>query len=280
MQTISTISKEERKNLKEKSLQIRKLIINMLFEAGSGHIAGSLGMADIFTSLYFHILEHNPEKPLQKNRDRLILSNGHIVPAQYASLALAGYFNIEKIKKLRTFHSPLQGHPERERLPGLETTSGPLGFGLGQSAGIARASRMDKKDFRVYCIMSDGEQQEGNVWESAMFSSKNRLNNLTAIIDRNNIQISGYTKDVMPVKSLAEKYSAFGWNTLEINGHNHAEIIGAVEKAKQEKEKPTVIIADTLAGKGVEEIENDYHWHGKVPETAEQRDLFLKQLSN
>lgn len=272
------ITKERINTLNEKTYEIRRLIIEMLYEAGSGHLAGSLGMADIFSNLYFHTLKYDPKDPEHKDRDRLILSNGHIAPALYASMALTGFFSESKLKTLRKIDSPLQGHPERERLPGLETTSGPLGLGLGQAAGIALGAKMDKKDFRVYCIMSDGEQQEGNAWESAMFASHNNLSNLTAIIDRNNIQISGNTKDIMPIEPLKEKYESFGFNTIEIDGHNQEEITNGVKKAEEETEKPTVIIANTIPGKGVKEIENDYTWHGKAPESKNQRDSFLRQL--
>lgn len=276
------LSEEKIENIEQKALKIRQNVIEMLFKAGSGHLAGSLGMADIFAAFYFHILNHDPENPLWDDRDRLILSNGHIAPARYAAMALSGYFDLSKAKELRQLGSVMQGHPERSRLPALETTSGPLGLGLGQAAGIAKGAKMDgkDKDFRVYCLLSDGEQDEGNTWESAMFVASENLNNLTAIIDRNNIQISGYTHNVMPIEPLKAKYEAFGWYVLEADGHSVREIIEKIQEAKSIKEKPTVIIAHTTAGKGVKEIENDYHWHGKIPQTHEEMENFLEQVDS
>lgn len=256
---------------------VRQTIIQMLVAAGSGHTAGPLGMADIFTAFYFHILNHDPKKPEWSERDRLILSNGHIVPVRYATMAHAGYFPVEECLTLRKFGSRLQGHPEREMLPGIETTSGPLGSGLSQAAGIAYAARMDKKKFRTYSFMSDGELQAGNVWEAAMFAGRNKLHNLTAVIDRNNIQINGMTEDVMPLEPLRDKFDAFNWHTIEINGHNMEEIVDAVETAKAVYEKPTVIIAHTIPGKGVPEIEFDFRWHGKPPK-KEEAEQFLKEI--
>ncbi len=271
------VSDQQIKDLEWRANEVRKSIIEMLLSAGSGHTAGPLGMADIFTAFYFHILNHKPKDPEWEDRDRLILSNGHIVPVRYATMAHAGYFPLEELKTLRKFGSRLQGHPEREKLPGVETTSGPLGSGLGQAAGIAYGARMDKKKFRVYCCMSDGELDAGNIWESAMFAAKNKLSNLTAIIDRNNIQINGYTEDVMPLDSLRDKFEAFNWHVLEINGHDMEEIIDAVEQAKAIYEKPTVIIAHTIPGKGIKEIEFDYNWHGKPP-SKEEAAKFLAEL--
>src|SRR6185503_12263305 len=251
--------------LEKKAEKIRETIIEMLVAAGSGHTAGPLGMADIFATLYFHVLNHDPKNPSWPERDRLFLSNGHIVPVRYAAMAHAGYFPVEETLTLRKFGSRLQGHPERLRLPGLESTSGPLGEGLGQAAGYAYAARMDNRKFRVYCAMSDGEHDAGNVWESAMFAGKNKLSNLTAIIDRNNIQINGMTEDVMPLEGLRAKYEAFNWHVLEIDGHNIEAISDALDEAKAIYEKPTVIIAHTIPGKGIKEIEFDYNWHGKPP---------------
>ena len=283
--------------LEKQAEQIRETIITMLVAAGSGHTAGPLGMADIFTAFYFHILAHDPKNPEWEERDRLILSNGHICPVRYAAMAHAGYFPVEECLTLRKFGSRLQGHPERERLPGIETTSGPLGEGLSQAAGVAYALRMDAKrnvqdigsptsdvglpmsymGGRVYCVMSDGEQEEGNTWEAVMFAGKYKLSNLTAVMDRNNIQIDGMTEDVMPLEPLAEKYRAFNWHVLEVDGHNISAFVAAVEEAKAIYEKPTVIIAHTIPGKGVPEIEFDYHWHGKPP-TAEEGKRFLKEV--
>ena len=267
----------ELKLLEEKANQIRQTIIEMLIEAGSGHTAGPLGMADIFTAFYFYILKHDPKNPDWEDRDRLILSNGHIVPVRYAAMAHAGYFPIEETKTLRKFGTRLQGHPERERLPGLETTSGPLGSGLSQAAGIAYAARMDGKKFEIYCLLSDGEMDAGNTWEGAMFAGKNRLNNLTAVIDRNNIQINGMTEDIMPLEPLRDKWESFNWYVIEVNGHNIEEFVDAIDKAKAIYEKPVVIIAHTIPGKGIEEIGFDFKWHGKPPK-GEEGVKFLKEL--
>jgi transketolase len=272
-----TLTDEQMRVLEAQAESIRETILNMLVAAGSGHTAGPLGMADIFTAFYFHILKHRPKQPLWEERDRLVLSNGHICPVLYATLAHAGYFPIEECLTLRKFGSRLQGHPERERLSGLETTSGPLGEGLSQAAGMAYAFRMDGKKQRVYCLMSDGEQEEGNIWEAAMFIGKNKLSNLTAIMDRNNIQIDGMTENVMPLEPLADKYRAFNWHVLEVHGHDIPAFIAAIEEAKAIYEKPTLIIAHTIPGKGVPEIEFDYHWHGKPP-TSEEGARFLKQV--
>jgi transketolase len=263
--------------IEQRAQHIRETIIEMLVAAGSGHTAGPLGMADIFASFYFHILKHDPRHPEWEDRDRLILSNGHIVPVRYAAMAHAGYFPVEECLTLRKFGSRLQGHPERLRLPGLETTSGPLGSGLSQAAGYAYGARMDGKKFRIYCAMSDGEQNAGNVWEAAMFAGNNKLSNLTAVIDRNNIQIDGMTEQVMPLENLRAKYEAFNWHVIEVDGHNIREFIEAVEQAKAIYERPTLIIAHTIPGKGVKEIEFDYRWHGKPP-SKEEAAKFLKEL--
>lgn len=256
---------------------IRKDIIKMLVAAGSGHSAGPLGMADVFTALYFAILNHDPKNPFWPERDRLILSNGHICPARYAAMAHAGYFPIAELKTLRKLGTRLQGHPERLRLPGVETTSGPLGSGLGQASGYAYAARLDGARFRVYCITSDGEHQEGNHWEAVFFAGKYNLSNLTVIVDRNNIQIDGYTEEVMPLEPLVEKYKAFNWHVIEIDGHNIKEIIDAVNQARAVYENPTVIIAHTIPGKGVSFMENKFEWHGKPP-TPEEAKQALHEL--
>lgn len=264
--------KLKQKQLEKKANEIRQDIIMMLAEAGSGHSAGSLGMADVFTALYFGgILNYNAKKPRWSERDRLVLSNGHICPVLYATLAHAGYFSRDKLKTLRKLGSGLQGHPHRESLVGVETTSGPLGCGLAQSAGMALAARMDKKKWRVICIMSDGELDEGNTWESLMFVGKNKLSNVTAVIDRNNIQIDGKTSDIMPLEPLRKKLEAFNWHVIEINGHDFAEISAAFENAKTYKDKPTIIIAKTTPGKGVSFMENNYLWHGKPPTLDEAK---------
>ena len=261
--------------LEEKAREVRATIIEMLVAAGSGHTAGPLGMADIFTAFYFHILKHDPKNPDWEERDRLILSNGHIVPVRYSTMAHAGYFPVEECLTLRKFGSRLQGHPERDRLPGLETTSGPLGSGLSQAAGMAYAFKMDGKKNRVYCLMSDGEQNAGNIWEAALWAGKYKLHNLTAFIDRNNIQIDGMTEDIMPLEPLADKYRAFNWHVIEVDGHNMEEIIDAVDHARAIVEKPTLIIAHTIPSKGIPDIEFDYKWHGKPP-SKEEAEKFLK----
>jgi len=251
------------------SNRIRELIIESLLHAGSGHTAGPLGMADIFSALYFHVLTHNPKDAIWEERDRVVLSNGHICPVQYATLALAGYFPIKELLTLRKIDSRLQGHPHRNSVPGIETTSGPLGSGLSQSIGMALALSLDKKRNRVYCMMSDGEHQEGNTWEAVMFAGKKKLSNLTAIIDRNNIQIDGFTEDTMPLEPLRKKYEAFGWNVIDVDGHNIEEFIYSVLEAQAVYEKPTAILAHTIPGKGVTFMERNYLWHGKAPNKVE-----------
>lgn len=275
------ITDAELKMIEQRAFEIRKTIITMLAESGAnglgGHTAGPMGMADIFAALYFHVLNHDPKDPEWQERDRLFLSNGHITPVRYAAMAHAGYFPLEECMTLRKFGSRLQGHPERERLPGIETTSGPLGSGLSQAAGYAYAARMDGKTFRIFCAMSDGEQQEGNTWEGIMFAAKYRLTNLTAIMDRNNIQIEGTTESVMPLEPMAEKYRAFNWHVIEIDGHNVRAFADACAEAAAVSEKPTLILANTTPGKGVEEMENDFKWHGKPP-TVEEAKRFLAEL--
>ncbi len=271
------LTDSEVRELASRANDIRETIIEMLVEAGSGHTAGPLGMADIFAALYFRVLQHRPSEPEWEGRDRLVLSNGHIVPVRYAAMAHAGYFPLEECKTLRKFGSRLQGHPERTKLPGLETTSGPLGSGLSQAAGMAYAARMDGAHVRIYCAMSDGEHDAGNTWEAAMFAGAKRLSNLTGIIDRNNIQIDGMTEQVMPLEPLREKYEAFGWHVLEIDGHNIPQFVAACEEAKAIYEKPTLILAHTIPGKGVREIEFDYRWHGKPP-TPDDAKRFLAEL--
>ncbi|KKW19579.1 MAG: Transketolase domain protein [Parcubacteria group bacterium GW2011_GWA2_51_10] len=284
-----SITDTEVREIELKAYAIRKTVIEMLSEAGSGHTAGPLGMADIFAALYFHVLHHDPKNPKWAERDRLFLSNGHITPVRYAAMAHAGYFPLEECMTLRKFGSRLQGHPERTFLPGVETTSGPLGSGLSQASGYALAARMDGPPaggFRIFCAMSDGEHEEGNTWEAAMFAGKYRLTNLTAIMDRNNIQIDGNTEDVMPLEPLADKYRAFNWHVIEIDGHNVAQFVEACDEAKSIKEKPTMILAHTTPGKGVHTIENDYRWHGTPPGKGptdkipadKQREVFLAEL--
>ncbi len=265
------------KALEELANKIRQDVIEMLVEAKSGHSAGPLGMADIFTAFYFHILRHDPKRPDWPERDRLVLSNGHICPVQYAALARSGYFPVEELKTLRKLNSRLQGHPHRGSLPGVETTSGPLGSGLSQAIGMALAARLDGAKFRIYCLMSDGEHDEGNVWEAVLLAAKYRLNNLTVVLDRNNIQIDGYTEAVMPLESLREKYEAFGWHVLEVDGHNIADFVAAVHEAQAIYEAPTAIIAHTIPGRGVSFMEKDFHWHG-IPPNPEQAKAALLEL--
>lgn len=262
-QSMESLTDKKLEQLAFTANRLRTDVIKMVSTAGSGHIAGPLDMAEIFTALYFNLLNHSPKRPSWPDRDRLVLSNGHICPIQYAALAHAGYFPVEELKTLRQLGTRLQGHPHRGVLPGVETTSGPLGSGISQAAGIALAARLDGKQWRTYCLTSDGEHEEGNTWEAVMFAGKNRLSNLTVIVDRNNIQIDGFTENVMPLEPLREKYESFNWNVLEIDGHSFEEIVAAVHEAKATREKPTVIIAHTIPGKGVDFMENDYLWHSK-----------------
>ncbi len=257
--------------------QIRMDIIKMLLAAGSGHSAGPLGMADVFTALYFSVMHVDPKDPHWAERDRLILSCGHINPVLYATLAHRGYFPKSELLTLRQLGTRLHGHPHNLALPGIDNSSGPLGQGLSQAIGMALAARLDKRRYQTYCIMSDGEQQEGQIWEAVMFAGKNRLNNVTAIMDRNNIQIDGFTEDVMPLEPLRAKYEAFNWHVIEVDGHNIESIIDACEEAKAIAEKPTLIVAHTIPGKGVDFMENDYKWHG-VPPNAEQAKTALQEL--
>ncbi|HVS79604.1 MAG TPA: transketolase [Candidatus Paceibacterota bacterium] len=262
------LTDDQIKSLRIRANEIRTSIIEMLIAAGSGHSAGPLGMADIFTALYFGILKHDSKNPSWEDRDRLVLSNGHIAPVLYATMAYAGYFPVDELKTLRKFGSRLQGHPHREWLPMLETSSGPLGSGLSQAVGMAIANRMERGndgDRYIYCLMSDGECEEGQIWEAAMLAGKEKLRNLIAIIDRNNIQIDGFTEDIMPLEAFAAKWRAWNWNVLEIDGHNFREIANAVSQAKATYEKPTMIIAHTIPGKGVSYMERDYKWHGTPP---------------
>lgn len=257
--------------------EIRQEIIKMISESGSGHTAGSLSSAEILTALYFSIMTHDPQKPDWGQRDRFVLSNGHVCPALYATLAYAGYFPLPELKTHRRFESRLQGHPVRGGLPGIETTSGPLGEGLGQAAGMALAARMDDARFRVYCLVSDGEHDEGSHWEAVAFAAKYKLANLTAFVDRNKIQLSGPTEEIMPLEPLRAKYEAFNWHVLEIDGHDIEAIINVVDLARQQYERPTVIIANTVAGKGVSFMEGHWEWHGKAP-NSQEADAAIKEL--
>ena len=251
------------------SNKLKQTVIDMLTEAGSGHTAGSLGTAEIFTALYFQILNIDPKKPYKKDRDRFLLSNGHICPIWYAALSERGFFPKSELWKLRKINSKLQGHPKKNSLPGIENTSGSLGQGLSQAIGIAIAAKMDNLDYRIYCMTGDGELNEGQIWESAMFAPNKKLNNITWIIDRNNIQSDGKTEDVMPLENLKDKLESFNWFVIEINGHSIEEIISACKMAKSITQRPTAIIAHTIPGEGIEFMENNYQWHGKVPSKKE-----------
>jgi transketolase len=273
------LNDEKLKVLEEKANLIRRSIIESLLEAGSGHSAGPLGLADIFTALYFHILKFDPENPDWSERDRLVVSNGHVAPVIYTAMAYAGYFPIEELKTLRKINSRLQGHPHRLALPGLENTSGPLGSGLSTAIGIVLASNINKEKFWTYVISSDGEHQEGNWWEAVMYAGnkKHDMHRLIVVVDRNNIQIDGYTEDIMPLESLRNKYLAFNWHVIEVDGHNIEAFVDAVTEAQAIYEKPSVIIAHTIPGKGVDFMERDFHWHGKPPNRKEAEEA-LKQL--
>jgi len=264
--------------LEKIAYSIRKNILISLTEAGSGHTGGSLGLTDIFTVLYFNIMNHDPKNPKWEDRDRLILSIGHVTPVHYATLAESGYFPVEELKTLRKLGTRLQGHPGREHgLPGLELSAGSLGQGLSVAVGMTLADKIDQKNRTTFCICGDGELQEGSIWEAAMSASHHKLNKLITIVDRNRVQIDGKTKDVMQIEPLADKWKAFGWEVLSCNGNNIQELIPTINKAKQASEKPTVIIANTVMGKGIKSIEDDYRWHGRVP-TKTELELFLKEL--
>ncbi len=266
--------------LKRRSINIRKSIIEMLSEAGSGHLGGSLGLADIFTYLYFYELQHNSQNPQWEKRDRLILSIGHVAPVLYATLAHSGYFAIEELKTLRKLGSRLQGHPGKDKgLPGIEISSGSLGQGLSVAVGIALTFKMDNRKERVVCICGDGELQEGSIWEAAMAAGHYNLDNLICIVDRNGVQIDGPTETVMSLEPLALKWAAFNWHVIECNGHNFIDINRAFNDANNVIKKPKVIIARTIMGKGVPSIENDYHWHGKAP-SKEQAQQFIQEINN
>lgn len=274
---MNSLSPQRLIELKERANDVRQGIIRSLLAAGSGHSAGSLDMADIFAAFYFHLLRHDPTRPDWPQRDRLLLSCGHIAPVRYSAMAYAGYFPVEELLTLRRFGTRLQGHPERISLPGLETTSGPLGEGLAQGTGMALGGKMDAADWRVYVVTSDGEHQCGLHWEAMMTAAKFKLDNLTCVVDRNFIQIDGSTEDVMPLEPLADKYRAFNWEVFSCDGNDMSAFIDTVERAKQVRGKPQVIIAHTLSGKGVSFMEGDYLWHGKPPKKAEA-DEALREL--
>ena len=264
--------------LEHKANAIRKDIITMLEHAGSGHSAGPLDLAEILTALYFDIMKYDPKNPEWDQRDLFFLSNGHCVPVQYAAMAEAGFFDKAELKTLRKLGSRLQGHPERTKLPGLENTSGPLGSGLSQAAGYAYTLQyIDKQPHRwVYVVTGDGELDEGNIWEAAMFAGKYKLSQLVVFVDRNNIQIDGTTDTVMPLEDLSGKWESFGWHVQEIDGHNVESIIDAASMARAITNQPSVIIAHTIPGKGVDFMEYDYHWHGAPPNSEQAKEALHK----
>lgn len=277
---IEHLSDEKVAVLEQHANAIRMSIIDMLLAAKSGHTAGPLDMADVFTAFYFHILKHDPKNPTWEERDRVVLSNGHICPVLYATMAHAGYFPVEELQTLRKFGSRLQGHPHREFLPMLETSSGPLGAGLSQAVGMTLADRMDRGSSSrrfFYCFLGDGELDEGQNWEAILLAGKEKLHNLIAIVDRNNIQIDGYTETVMPLEPLREKWESFGWHVEEVNGHDMRDVVRAVGEAQEVFNRPSVIIAHTIPGRGVDFIERKPEWHGKPP-SAEEGKRALDQL--
>jgi transketolase len=274
------LTDEKVKELEKTANDIRISIIEMLLPAKSGHTGGPLGMADIFTLFYFHILRHDPKDPSWEERDRLVLSNGHICPVYYATMAHAGYFPLEELGTLRKLGTRLQGHPHREYMPWVETSSGPLGLGLSQGAGMALADRIDhgaNTPRFIYALLSDGELDEGNTWEAAMLAGKYKLRNLIAIVDRNNIQIEGVTEDVMPLEPLADKWRSFNWHVIECSGHDFRALDEAIKEAQAVYEKPSVIIAHTIPGKGVSFMERNYKWHGVTP-NKEEAEKALREL--
>ncbi len=272
-----TMSKLEIASLCKQANEIRKDIIRMLVEAGSGHPGGSLSCTDILTALYFKIMRHNPKEPKWADRDRLVLSKGHGAPALYAALAHAGYFPKEQLLTLRKLDSALQGHPDMRRLPGLEASTGSLGQGLSIGAGMALAGKLDQKDYRTYVILSDGELNEGQIWEAASFSAHHQLNRLIAIIDYNKFQLDGAVREVLNMEPMMDKWKSFGWRTFEINGHEMKELLDTLERAKEVKHQPVSIIAHTIKGKGVSFMEGNNDFHGVAP-TKEEGEKALREL--
>ena len=264
--------------LRQIAIDIRHSVITSLAEAKSGHLGGSLGLADIFTALYFSVLNHDPLHPLWPSRDRVVLSIGHVAPVLYATLAHYGYFPVEELKTLRKLGTRLQGHPGRDHgLPGLELSAGSLGQGLSVAVGMALAAKMDHLSHNIYSIHGDGELQEGSIWEAAMSASHHKLDNLIAIVDRNGLQIDGKTEDVMRIEPLSDKWSSFGWKVIHCDGNDIIQILKAFAEASITQGMPTVIIAKTIMGKGIRSIEGDYKWHGKVP-AMEQVAGFIEEL--
>lgn len=272
------VLEDKTEKLQEKAKLIRQKIIKMICLAGSGHPGGSLSAADILTALYFEVMHHNPQDAKWEERDRFVLSKGHAAPLLYACLAEAGYFSKDLLLTLRRLNSPLQGHPDMKRLPGVEISSGSLGQGLSVANGMAMAGKLDKKDYHVFVLIGDGESDEGQIWEAAMAATHYKLDNLTAILDRNEMQIDGLTEEVMALGLIAEKFRAFGWKTLEIDGHNFKEILKSLSPSQREKDKPLMIVAHTVKGKGVSFMERVVDFHGKAP-TKEEMEKALEELS-
>ncbi|MBP7077153.1 MAG: transketolase [Bacteroidales bacterium] len=265
-------------NLIQKAAEIRRDVIKSLTKAGSGHLGGSLGLADVFTVLYFYELRHNSGNAEWHARDRVVLSIGHVAPVLYTTLAHAGYFHESELDSLRKEGSRLQGHPSlQHKLPGIETSSGSLGQGLSIAVGMAMAMKIEKSNRNIYCILGDGELQEGQIWEAAMSASHHKLDNLIAIVDRNEVQIDGPTRVVMDLEPLTQKWESFGWNVIGCKGNDISDLIRTFDQIRNISNKPSVIIARTTMGKGIKSIEGDHTWHGKVPDN-EQCSAFLKEL--
>ncbi|TBR15706.1 transketolase [bacterium] len=273
---MSSHSDADIKKLEDRAKQVRRLIVRMLAKAGSGHPGGSLSSADLITALYFSVLKYKSQEPLWQDRDRFHISKGHCCPLWYAALVEAGYIPEEKLWTLRQLGSLLQGHPDR-RTPGIEAASGSLGQGLSVCVGMSLAAKIDKRDYRVYCLMGDGEIQEGNIWEAAMSAAHYKCDNLCGMLDYNGFQIDGKTKDIMNLEPIIDKWRSFGWHTIEINGHDMRQILSAYDEAKTVKGKPTIIIAHTIKGKGVSFMENVVDFHGRAP-TKEEAEKALKEL--
>jgi len=265
--------------LEAKAKLVRREIIKMIYQAGSGHPGGSLSAADLVTVLFFHVLRHDPHRPLWPDRDRFILSKGHCAPLLYAVLAESGYFPKEELKTLRKIGSRLQGHPDMRKTPGVEVSTGSLGQGLSVANGIALGGKIDRKDYTVYVLLGDGEINEGQIWEAAMLASHYKLDNVIAVLDYNGLQVDGPTCRIMDLEPVSDKWKAFGWSVMEINGHNISEIIEALKKVRKSKGKPTIIIAHTIKGKGASFMENKVDWHGKAP-NEEEFNQAMRELSN
>ena len=271
------LTEEKLRELNTIACHVRTDIVEMLHKAGSGHTGGSLSAADIVTALYFHKMRHRPGEPDWPDRDRFILSKGHAAPVLYAALARSGYFPLSELSTLRKFGSRLQGHPDSKKLPGVEISTGSLGQGLSIACGLALAGKLDKKGYRVYALMGDGEIQEGQVWEAAMLAAHYNLDNLTAVVDNNGLQIDGRCSDVMCVDPIADKFSAFGWDVMEIDGHSMAEITDALDRADTKRGRPTAIVARTVKGKGCSLFEGKVEFHGAAP-SAEELAVALKEI--